>query len=76
MANSEKLNIYFGCSDPFGENKPEEIFYENILPVLRKNSLSDNDVDAVAQNIREMIERAYSNGQDSESFDREDVYYD
>lgn len=72
--NTDKLNIYFGCSDPYGDNRPEEIFYSDVLPVLRKNGLSEDEIYAVANSVRDMIERAYENGRDSESFDREDGY--
>lgn len=72
----EKLNIYFGCSDPYGDNRPEDIFYSDVLPVLRKHGLPEDEIYAVANSVREMIERAYSNGMDSEAFDREDGYPD
>lgn len=29
-------NFYFGCGNPFGENKPDDIFYKHILPILKK----------------------------------------
>lgn len=60
--------IYFGCTTPFGENKPDDIFYENILPILKENKIKKEDIEIIARHIADMCETAYGNGMESEAF--------
>ena len=65
--------IYIGCTDPYGDNKPEEIFYRYILPLLKKNRVRNNDIEFITHKVAAMCEIAYANGMCSEAFDRADM---
>lgn len=66
-------NFYFGGGNPFGENKPDDIFYNNILPLLKKNNVNDSDIEQIAHHIGNMCETAYGNGMECEAFDRSEM---
>ena len=65
--------FYFGGGNPFGENKPDDIFYKNILPILKKYKVKDKDIVNIANHIGNMCETAYANGIESEAFDRSEM---
>ena len=62
--------IYFGCTDPYGDNEPEVIFHKHILPILKKNKVKESDIEKITYRIAEMCELSYANGMTSEAFNR------
>ena len=71
-----ETKIYFGCSDPYGDNKPEDVFYKHILPILKKNNVKNKDIETITHKIVEMCEMSYSNGIASEAFDNTERDFD
>ena len=65
---TEKSYYYFGCSDSFGENRVDDVFTDEVLPILKSHNIPDDDIIGIAKGIDEMVSRAYTNGMDSEAF--------
>lgn len=71
-----ETKFYFGCSDPYGDNKPEDVFYKHILPILKKNKVKNKDIETITHKIVEMCEMSYANGMAEEVFSNMEQYFD
>lgn len=67
---TEDKKWYFGYGDPLGYDKVDPIFYDNILPLLKKYKLEDKDIESIVKNIDDMCSTAYSNGYNNCEFDK------
>lgn len=63
-----KRKFYFGCTDAFGNNAPDEIFIKNIYPLLAKYKIKEKDIEKIVNGIQEMCSISYDNGSQNESF--------
>lgn len=59
---------YFGYTDPFGRNEPDEVFEQQILPILENSNISEENRNTIIEAIREMCQRSYDNGSACNSF--------
>ena len=63
-----KKEYKFYCSDPFGDNNPDDIFNKRILPILMKYSFKEKDIDSIVNHIDDMLQIVYENGGQNEAF--------
>lgn len=56
---------YIGSGDYFGENGPNELFNNTIVPELKKLGIKEKDMKKVANMFVEIYDIGYSNGADN-----------
>ena len=56
---------YIGGGDYFGENGPNELFNNTIVPELKKLGIKDKDMKKVANMFVEIYDIGWSNGADN-----------
>lgn len=66
---TENRKWYFGYGDPYGDDSVDHVFYDNILPLLKKYKLEDKDIESIVKNIDDMCSTAYQNGYGNCIFD-------
>lgn len=57
-----KANYYIGSGNYWGENKPNDKFNKEMIPILLKLGIKEKDMDKVADMFVEIYDIGYSNG--------------
>lgn len=57
-----KANYYIGSGNYWGENKPNDKFNKEMVPILLKLGIKEKDMDKVADMFVEIYDIGYSNG--------------
>jgi len=57
-----KANYYIGSGNYWGENKPNDKFNKEMVPILLKLGIKEKDMDKVANMFTEIYDIGYSNG--------------